>query len=149
MTLATYSFVKSEDRYHINHPEDVANNPMAKFFPTGFAFKAPRVWDKEGHKTGFLYSHKQGMEKQWFPTMKALLESVDARYAGDGGIWEQFDHLACELSPENLCCDGELRGRALTAKKAKLDAQWKALEKKLGRTVTEEEVWRRTMTSAH
>lgn len=31
------------------------------------------------------------------------------------------DRLACALSPENLCCDGELRGAQLRAKAALLN----------------------------
>jgi hypothetical protein len=43
-------------------------------------------------------------------------------------VVEAFLSLENALSPENLCCDGELRGSALTAKKAKIDNLWKALE---------------------
>ena len=33
-----------------------------------------------------------------------------------------LDDLECALSPENLCCDGELRGAALQAKARYLNA---------------------------
>ena len=33
-----------------------------------------------------------------------------------------LDQLECDLSPENLCCDGELRGQALRDKQEFLDA---------------------------
>ena len=52
-----------------------------------------------------------------------------------------FDRLAGELSPENLCCDGELRGAALRKKSNLLYGTWKNLETIFGRTVTEDEVW--------
>jgi len=39
------------------------------------------------------------------------------------------DNLECDLSPENLCCDGELRGAALRAKAAKLNGALKELNK--------------------
>ena len=54
---------------------------------------------------------------------------------------EQFLDLACQLSPENLCCDGELPKYLVKQKYAKLMKQWKALEKKVGRPVSELEVY--------
>lgn len=41
---------------------------------------------------------------------------------------ELLDALDNELSPENLCCDGELRGAALQAKKLRLTEAKKALK---------------------
>lgn len=37
------------------------------------------------------------------------------------------DSLACDLSPENLCCDGELRGAPLRAKAKMLNDAKKEL----------------------
>ena len=45
------------------------------------------------------------------------------------------------LSPENLCCDGELRGRALLAKRKRLDVELEVLFEKLGRRVGETECY--------
>lgn len=53
----------------------------------------------------------------------------------------EFLNLASALSPENLHCDGEISRSAAMAKKRKLDAQWAALERKVGRKVTENETW--------
>jgi hypothetical protein len=39
-----------------------------------------------------------------------------------------LDNLECDLSPENLCCDGELRGPALRQKTIMLTEAKKALE---------------------
>lgn len=47
--------------------------------------------------------------------------------------------LAGELSPENLCCDGELSRTAVKQKLRELKAEWKEVEKKLGRKVSEYE----------
>ena len=55
--------------------------------------------------------------------------------------WGEFLRLLVQLSPENLSCDGELRGQKLIQKKRRLDVQWKALEQDVGRKVTEDEVW--------
>lgn len=40
---------------------------------------------------------------------------------------ELLDLLECDLSPENLCCDGELRGAPLRAKTKMLTEAKKAL----------------------
>jgi hypothetical protein len=40
---------------------------------------------------------------------------------------ELLDSLECDLSPENLCCDGELRGAPLKAKTRMLTEAKKAL----------------------
>lgn len=40
---------------------------------------------------------------------------------------ELLDMLECDLSPENLCCDGELRGEALRRKTKMLTEAKKAL----------------------
>lgn len=40
---------------------------------------------------------------------------------------ELLDRLECDLSPENLCCDGELRGAKLKAKAKMLNEAKKAL----------------------
>jgi hypothetical protein len=56
-------------------------------------------------------------------------------------IMEYLSGLECELSPENLTCDGELGGRQIQARKAAINACWRALERRLGRTVTEDDVY--------
>ena len=45
---------------------------------------------------------------------------------------ELFYGLNSQLSPENLCCDGELRGRALATKRKLLNGAWMDLEKIAG-----------------
>lgn len=52
-----------------------------------------------------------------------------------------FGQLANRLSPENLHCDGEIsRAQAMKRKKQILQ-EWDALEKKVGRQVTESEIY--------
>lgn len=54
---------------------------------------------------------------------------------------DRFLRMACDLSPENLSCDGEC-SRAETMRRYKaIKAKWKAAEKEAGRTVSEDEVW--------
>jgi hypothetical protein len=52
-----------------------------------------------------------------------------------------FLDLACQLSPENLCCDGELPLSLVRKRYKSLTAQWKKLEKEVGRKVSETELW--------
>lgn len=52
-----------------------------------------------------------------------------------------FLGMACELSPENLHCDGEISRSAAAAKYREIMKRWRALETKVGQTVSEEETW--------
>ncbi len=56
-------------------------------------------------------------------------------------LLQQFVDLATRLSPEWLTCDGELSQREVNRRYSKLQRQWRALEWKAGRAVTEDEVW--------
>ena len=56
-------------------------------------------------------------------------------------IKAKFSDLVCALSPENLCCDGELPPAQVRAKYNRLQKEWAALEKQVGRKVAENEVW--------
>ena len=67
--------------------------------------------------------------------LKTKAGKREARIMGD------LLNLACALSPENLHCDGEISIAQARAKHGKIMAKWHALEKELGYTVTEEEVY--------
>jgi len=56
-------------------------------------------------------------------------------------IMEKFINLACDLSPENLSCDGEAPQSYIRQKLSRINKEWKALEKELGRKMGEDEVW--------
>lgn len=43
-------------------------------------------------------------------------KTYDAYNLSRSDIKDLLDRLECDLSPENLCCDGELRGKALQQK---------------------------------
>lgn len=57
----------------------------------------------------------------------------------------KFLDLACQLSPENLHCDGEISPKMAERKYWILMAEWKALEAEIGRKVSEDEVWAQRM----
>jgi len=53
----------------------------------------------------------------------------------------KFLQLASALSPENLHCDGEISRAEAKRKWVRLMKQWRVLEKEVGRTITESEVY--------
>jgi hypothetical protein len=55
-------------------------------------------------------------------------------------IFKAFDSLSGELSPENLSCDGECSQSEVARRRANIKAAWRALEKRLGRKVSESEI---------
>lgn len=56
-------------------------------------------------------------------------------------LFNNFIHLSCRLSPENLTCDGECSRTEVQARHRKIMAEWRALETKAGFKVTEDDVW--------
>lgn len=49
--------------------------------------------------------------------------------------------VECQLSPENLTCDGEIRGSALMRRAAALHRRQKELLRELGRPLRDGELW--------
>ena len=56
-------------------------------------------------------------------------------------IKNKFSRLACQLSPENLWCDGEASKAYVKKRYRELMKEWNALERIVGRKVSEEETW--------
>ena len=56
-------------------------------------------------------------------------------------LMAQFRSLVCAMSPENVWCDGEVSAATARRTMARLRREWRALEKKAGRKVSESEVW--------
>ncbi len=56
-------------------------------------------------------------------------------------IMRKFDALENRLSPENLCCDGEISGAQVKRRRAQIMREWRELEKKAGCKVTSEDVY--------
>lgn len=54
-------------------------------------------------------------------------------------LMSALDVLCGELSPENISCDGELSRTAIRKRASAIRAEWKEIERKLGRKVSEEE----------
>ncbi len=51
---------------------------------------------------------------------------------------KEFQSLASQLSPENLHCDGEITRAQAQTKYRRIMKRWRALEKALGRKVSED-----------
>jgi hypothetical protein len=49
--------------------------------------------------------------------------------------------LSNQLSPENLHCDGEISPEEANEKYIRLMRLWREGERKVGRSVTEKEIW--------
>lgn len=56
-------------------------------------------------------------------------------------IKRKFSSLVSQLSPENLSCDGELTQAQIKFRKQTIKKEWEYLEMKLGRKVTEDDVY--------
>lgn len=57
-------------------------------------------------------------------------------------IMSDFIKLSCALSPENLHCDGEASPQQVQNKLKSIDQSWKNLEKEIGYSVEEDDVWK-------
>jgi hypothetical protein len=55
-------------------------------------------------------------------------------------IYEEFKTLCGRLSPENLCCDGEISPAEAQMRAIQIREEWKALEKKICRKVSQEQI---------
>ena len=60
----------------------------------------------------------------------------------DNIIKQKFVALICRLSPENLHCDGEITPAQAQQRYRAIMAEWRTLEKQVGREVSEEEIER-------
>jgi hypothetical protein len=55
---------------------------------------------------------------------------------------EEFSNILCALSPENLHCDGEISPAQAQKKYVKLMEDWRKLEIKVGRKVSQDEIYK-------
>jgi hypothetical protein len=68
---------------------------------------------------------------------------LDATNLTPRQMQDLYESLRCDLSPENLCCDGELRGVALKRKSAMLNGALRELlrEADLRNVYINEHIW--------
>jgi len=75
------------------------------------------------------------MKKIQDQNQRPEITALQRRVKYECQVW--FDTLRCELSPENLCCDGEASRSQIAAKRRDISECWKELEKIVGRKVGE------------
>ena len=56
-------------------------------------------------------------------------------------IRDKFIELSCRLSPENLTCDGELSKTAVRRRYRCIMSEWRKLETRIGRKISEDSVF--------
>lgn len=62
-------------------------------------------------------------------------------------VQAKFLALSVALSPENLTCDGEATRGQIACRHRLLTERWRALERRVGRRVSEAEVWKNSQRS--
>jgi len=53
---------------------------------------------------------------------------------------QKLEALVNRLSPENLCCDGEISKTQVNKRYRKIMQEWREIEKEVGRKISEDEV---------
>lgn len=71
------------------------------------------------HPNLVKYVERYNMETKLFYSRGETFDLNNFTHANKKALME---HLECDLSPENLCCDGELSGPALRQKAQYLNA---------------------------
>jgi len=56
-------------------------------------------------------------------------------------VLAEFDVIECNLSPENLCCDGEISVTQVRRRRISLEKQWANLEKRIQLKVSNSVFW--------
>lgn len=108
----TFTFNGKEFRLLGCNPRNYKNPIIAENVKNGKTYKMPKDAVKPIAKTGLTEEAKQ-----------------------------EFQSLACRLSPENLHCDGEVSRAEAKRRHAQIMREWRDLESQVGRKVSEDEVW--------
>ncbi len=61
----------------------------------------------------------------------------------EAAVLNEFQDLECQLSPENLHCDGEITRAQAESKRKKIMRRWKELVAELGREPSDTELYPR------
>lgn len=109
-------------------------DPLKKFFGLGWVFeRIDGTFDRAHNQMDGWNKHSN------FPTLDAVMTSIVSFEDSPEKIWACFDDLVGRLSPENLCCDGEISRSQVKRRYNQIMREWKVLEKKLGRRVDMQE----------
>ena len=112
--------------------------------------KMSKIEDQNARGVGLKRKTRQPKSDTYYMDMRLQRRKIfekDAKMPEtQDELMDSLDHLCAELSPENLSCDGELSRTAITQRLRAIKGEWREIEKKLGRKVSEEEVEDRWLT---
>ena len=94
------------------------------------------------YPVGTIWRVGRSMVKPVGSSAVAVLPSAPAVKRAESVILDEIGNVYCELSPENLTCDGELPWAQVRRKQIALKGRLKALCSELGRWVDESECYR-------
>lgn len=143
--------VKKGDKWGLNkcltHDED---DPLIEFYDLTY----PETFGAEGqfvsnYSLSTLREHARGVgldmyggEPAWKidgATFQKVMDWLPKRPEAE--IIKDIRQTHCELSPENLHCDGEISATEARRKEAKLNRKLAELERELGRKPTDKEIY--------
>ena len=84
---------------------------------------------------------KAGQDRD-FAFLRGMGQPAVPRTRTEAAIMSDILGAYCELSPENLTCDGELSGAHVRRRAAALRARLQLLFREVGRTVSEDEAYK-------
>lgn len=76
------------------------------------------------------------------PTVSHISPTTRRIGRPEAEIIRDIGNIYCQLSPENLTCDGELSRTAVAGRRRSLNAKLRALFTEIGRPVDESECWK-------
>ena len=106
---------------------------------------------EEQNKNGIGVGRKKRAKKsptKWIDERVAYRKIFDKsakRPVTEDECLDHLDAICCDLSPENLHCDGEISRSAAAAKYRNLMSEWREVEKIIGRKVSQDEVETRSI----
>ena len=137
--------VEDQGNYQLHKSEKLAEFIRTNTDRIGGTFIG-RAIKREG---GGYQLYSMGSEVEGEYDLSELVAKVEAdlelRYGTpERSAWTFLDSLAADLSPENLCCDGELSAAQVNRRRRNILRLWKKQEKVLQRNVSEDDVWDRS-----
>lgn len=103
-----------------------------------YPITAERVYDGRSFK--FPASSVSNVQRKG-EGRRAAIESQKSREPLTEEIKAEFVDLACQLSPENISCDGERSRADIRKATVAIQRRWRGLEARIGRSVGESEAF--------
>ena len=127
--------------------EQIGSRGRQKSHREGTVWTVPRSLCKVISDIDTSTTGEKGVGKTFVPDNtdtahlnKHLVNPDGSAMTTDDAMW-RISGIHCELSPENLTCDGELDGASIRRKSRRLNGELRTLERFVGRKVDECEAW--------